>query len=310
MRCATLVVLVGLSLAAFARTGRAQFIYLDSNSDRVSSSEDRLSRADSTVVDIWISTDRGRDGRSVRRPDPNGGTLSIISYEVVLKAVGGSVEWGAFTNHLDGADFQYGPFTSATEFYVFRWGLKASPPGTHKLGTVVVRTKSGDPRIVFAERATLWPGTGTSFGSHYHGYDDDNTLKFTESPTRVGTQVQGMPRDWAEANGLDAAAAEAEGAASLSATQAQVFAMSVSPNPANPEATISITTTRSGFLRVRIFDVAGRMVRELIDKESVPPGLYEAKLSGSNAKSLSSGLYFFRVEASEATRSGKLVILK
>lgn len=299
-----------LALTMLAEPGKAQFMYLDSNADRASSIEDRLSAGESTAVDVWISTDKRRDGRGVQRPDPNGRALTINSYEVILKAVGGTVEWGSFTNHLDGADVKLGPLKSATEFYVFRGGLKQSPPGNYKLCTVVVYVKSGKPRLVVGERTALWPAACTSFGSNYHGYDNDNTLKFTEDPAKLGMHAEDVPRDWADANGLDAADGAAEQVAALPASQPRVFTTRVSPNPANPEATISITTTRSGFLRVRIFDVAGRLVRELINKESVPPGLYEAKLSGSNAKSLSSGLYFFRVEASEATRSGKLVILK
>jgi len=38
------------------------------------------------------------------------------------------------------------------------------------------------------------------------------------------------------------------------------------PNPFNPQATLRFTTTKSGFVHVRIYDLHGRVVRDVLDR--------------------------------------------
>ncbi len=78
------------------------------------------------------------------------------------------------------------------------------------------------------------------------------------------------------------------------------------PNPARGEARLRFSLARQGTATIRLFDVAGRLVRTVTDRE-YPAGEYEARvLLGS----LPAGVYFCRLEAPEFRATRRLVVLK
>ncbi len=82
------------------------------------------------------------------------------------------------------------------------------------------------------------------------------------------------------------------------------------PNPFNPMTNIRYTLGKQGQAKITIFDVSGRMVRELTDGMK-PAGSHVAMWDGldANGQPMPSGTYFYRLEAPdfEATRSMVLV---
>ncbi len=78
------------------------------------------------------------------------------------------------------------------------------------------------------------------------------------------------------------------------------------PNPFNPTTTIRFALPRESHVVLRIFDVNGAEVAELVN-ESRPGGIYVVPFDGS---SLASGVYFYRIEAPGFVTSRKLVLLK
>jgi hypothetical protein len=84
------------------------------------------------------------------------------------------------------------------------------------------------------------------------------------------------------------------------------------PNPLNPETAVSVVTARDGRLRVRVFDVNGKLVRTLVDETSVPAGLHVVRFDGRDRHglSLSSGRYFVQAETDEGDDVSPLTILK
>jgi len=86
----------------------------------------------------------------------------------------------------------------------------------------------------------------------------------------------------------------------------------VAPNPMNPETVISLNTTEPGYLRVRVYDLNGRLVRTVMDESNYPAGDHDIRFDGrgTNGQPLSSGRYFLRVETPSAQDSGSLTILK
>jgi len=94
--------------------------------------------------------------------------------------------------------------------------------------------------------------------------------------------------------------------------ESDILAASVSPNPLNPDATLNITVTKPGLVRVRLFDPTGRLVRTLMDEPNVTKGFYGVEIDGRDERGgrLSSGVYFYRVESSGGSISGSFVILK
>ena len=84
------------------------------------------------------------------------------------------------------------------------------------------------------------------------------------------------------------------------------------PNPLNPETAVSVVTARDGRLRVRVFDVNGRLVRTLVDETAVPAGLHVVRFDGRDRHgiALSSGRYFVQAETDDGDDVSPLTILK
>lgn len=83
------------------------------------------------------------------------------------------------------------------------------------------------------------------------------------------------------------------------------------PNPFNPSTTISYEVPVSARVTLRIFDVAGRLVRTLID-ERQPPGRKSAVWDGRDAggRPVASGIYFYRLRAPGFRETRKMALLE
>jgi len=78
------------------------------------------------------------------------------------------------------------------------------------------------------------------------------------------------------------------------------------PNPFNPVTVIGYSLAGPAHVTIRIYDVAGREVRTLVDRD-MEPGRYEGTL---DAAGLAGGVYFARMTAGDYTETRKLVLLK
>jgi flagellar hook assembly protein FlgD len=70
------------------------------------------------------------------------------------------------------------------------------------------------------------------------------------------------------------------------------------PNPFNPRTTIRFDLPAAGTVRLAIYDVAGRLVKVLVEGE-IPAGSHEAVWDGrdSAGRGMASGGYFARLQA-------------
>jgi photosystem II stability/assembly factor-like uncharacterized protein len=78
------------------------------------------------------------------------------------------------------------------------------------------------------------------------------------------------------------------------------------PNPFNPSTIISFTLPSRSFVSLKVFDLLGREVATIVSEE-MPSGSYSRQW---NAVNISSGIYFYRLQAGAYTETRKLVILK
>ena len=78
------------------------------------------------------------------------------------------------------------------------------------------------------------------------------------------------------------------------------------PNPFNPSTDISYSIPRRSNVSLKVFDILGSEVAELVNKE-MEAGSYQVSF---NASSLSSGVYFYRLQAGDYVKIKKMVILK
>jgi hypothetical protein len=83
------------------------------------------------------------------------------------------------------------------------------------------------------------------------------------------------------------------------------------PNPFNPVTRIRYELGRTAHVTLSVYDVAGRMVRQL-ENGSVPPGIYTAVWDGTNENgaAVSSGIYFYRLQAGDFSHTRKMLLLK
>jgi photosystem II stability/assembly factor-like uncharacterized protein len=78
------------------------------------------------------------------------------------------------------------------------------------------------------------------------------------------------------------------------------------PNPFNPSTTISYQIPELSFVTVKVYDVLGSEIATLINEDK-PAGNYEAGFDGTN---LTSGIYFYRIQAGNYTETKKMILLK
>ncbi len=78
------------------------------------------------------------------------------------------------------------------------------------------------------------------------------------------------------------------------------------PNPFNPSTKIRYTIGSRQLVTLKIYDVLGKEIKTLVNEEK-PAGSYELEF---NASELSSGVYFYRIQADKFTSAKKLVLIK
>jgi len=78
------------------------------------------------------------------------------------------------------------------------------------------------------------------------------------------------------------------------------------PNPFNPETHIQYSVPKSGHVRIEIFTLTGRKVQTLVDSYH-RSGVYEIAV---NAGNLSSGTYFYRMQAGDFQKTKKFILLQ
>jgi hypothetical protein len=78
------------------------------------------------------------------------------------------------------------------------------------------------------------------------------------------------------------------------------------PNPFNPLTTLHFATVTPGRVALRLYDLAGRQVRVLVDAD-LPAGIHQAVLDGTG---LASGVYVCRMTTGAFTQTRKLMLVK
>jgi L-ascorbate metabolism protein UlaG (beta-lactamase superfamily) len=78
------------------------------------------------------------------------------------------------------------------------------------------------------------------------------------------------------------------------------------PNPFNPSTTMKFSIPKSSFVTLKVYDVLGKEKTTLVNEEK-SAGNYEVIF---DARSLASGIYFYRIEVSEFVEVKKMILLK
>jgi hypothetical protein len=100
--------------------------------------------------------------------------------------------------------------------------------------------------------------------------------------------------------------------AGISSTQRVFEAHSNYPNPFNPSTTISFEIPRSQEVSLKVYDVSGRMIRELLADEYLEAGVHRLMWDGKDERErpVASGVYYYKLVSGEFSESRAMVLLK
>jgi hypothetical protein len=89
-------------------------------------------------------------------------------------------------------------------------------------------------------------------------------------------------------------------------------AVVATPNPFRDDTALRFTLARPGPIGVRIYDALGTEVRALVDGEARPSGIQTVAWDGrsNTGAPVPSGVYYFRVDAGGASRTGRMTLAR
>ncbi len=202
-------------------------------------------------------------------------TMSSTTGNRVHKTTNGGVSWVSLTGNLPETAVDDGMF-----YY----------PG-HSTNLIVVGTDVGV--FTTTNNGTNWIEIATGLPNTIAMHLDYNQAS---GKLRVGTHGRGT---W-ELNGPI-------GITNYSEKIPDNFYLSQNyPNPFNPATRISFGVKETGFVSLKVFDMLGREVSNLVNKE-LKPGTYEVTFRGDN---LTSGIYFYKLTAKNFTQTKRLSLIK
>jgi hypothetical protein len=84
------------------------------------------------------------------------------------------------------------------------------------------------------------------------------------------------------------------------------------PNPFNPETRIQFSLPEGQRVDLAVYDVHGRLVKELIDYQNYAPGTYTVDWdgTGNDGRKVASGIHFSRMQAGTFSTTRKMTLVK
>src|SRR5262245_57783264 len=142
-----------VALAGLAGTSHAQYVYLDTNGDGVSTTADRLQpNGTPTTVGAWINTNHNKGGALAACNTADGDLGTWNSYAVNLQATGGTVSFTGYSNQqatftivCAGAGIDFA--ANATEMTACRASATPEPGGLKLMFNITVTGVSGAPQL-------------------------------------------------------------------------------------------------------------------------------------------------------------------
>jgi hypothetical protein len=146
--------------------------------------------------------------------------------------------------------------------------------------------------------AFLSTNSGTSWTAVNNGLTNSNVTALAVSGSNIfaGTNTSGVWR-----REMPTAVKDDENNVPMLFSLSQNY-----PNPFNPSTTISFSLLSKSFVTLKVFDILGREVATIVSEE-MPAGSYSRQW---NAAKMSSGIYFYRLQAGAFTETKKLVLLR
>ncbi len=84
------------------------------------------------------------------------------------------------------------------------------------------------------------------------------------------------------------------------------------PNPFNPSTTISFTLPSASPVSLKIYDVSGKVVRDLVSGQTMEEGTQQVMWDGrdDDGQVVSAGVYFYKLSAGDFSETKRMVLVK
>jgi len=154
---------------------------------------------------------------------------------------------------------------------------------------------------------TMIPGQGDAATGHSYSY--------TDRPDQAGTYYYKLEDIAINGQTTFHGPIQVTGVTSVAIDQMVIpdhFELSQNyPNPFNPETHIQFALPRDEQVRITIYDLQGQLVRTMVN-ERKSAGTYSVIWNGrdENGVKVSSGVYFYRIDAGEFTMTRKMILMK
>ena len=146
-------------------------------------------------------------------------------------------------------------------------------------------------------------------------FSNYNAHIVTEKDSIPGSSVNGSNDSQAKMWFIDITSPRSEGIRSINGEVPATYVLKQNfPNPFNPSTKINFDIPKSGFVTLKVYDVTGRMVANLVS-QNIAAGKFEYEW---NANNMPSGVYFYTLKAGDPstgsgqsfTQTKKMVLLK
>ena len=83
------------------------------------------------------------------------------------------------------------------------------------------------------------------------------------------------------------------------------------PNPFNPSTLLRYSIVSTSLVTLKVYDILGREVKTLVNKEQAS-GVYDINWNGDDelGNKVSTGVYFYRIEAGDFIQTKKMILVK
>lgn len=223
-------------------------------------------------------------------------TLTPATFPIYLPPEGGTFDYNVEIANIGTGTANFQAWTEAHFFM----------PDTMLFGPLLLRNLSIGIGGMISRDMTQFVPAAAPDGSYFFigkigtfplAIIDVDSFQFNKGIYSDGT---GEPVMGWECAGWDETPAEVVSAPEFFSLEA------VFPNPFNIEANLSYTVGMAGDVSMKVYDVNGRLIAEIVSGYH-PAGRYNARW---NAGKASSGVYFFQITSSEGVSVQKGILLK
>ena len=140
---------------------------------------------------------------------------------------------------------------------------------------------------------------------HLFFYDDNSFGSFT-SPASAGQDLGGTLNYMALALTIPGVSKNDNEVKEMTSLNLTNF-----PNPFNPTTTLNYTPSQSGNVNVSVYNVKGELIKTLINEfQTATPQSIIWNGADNNGNKVATGIYFFKVQTTNATAISKTLLLK